>query len=67
VHDGIDTVCAQDIEYLLPVADRADNEWRVEYGLAKTSGQVVEDHDPLASGTELEDGMAADVAGASGD
>ena len=49
------------------VADVADDQWGIEHGLAKAGDQAVEHDDLLATFAQLQDDVAADVAGAAGD
>ena len=67
MHDRVDAVLAQGLEYGLAVADLADDQRRIEDRLAEPAREVVQDHDPLATGAQLKDDVAADIAGAAGD
>ena len=67
MHDGVDAVRAQGIQHGFAVADFADDQRGVEDSLAKAAREIVEDHDSLAPGAQLQDGVAADVACAAGD
>ncbi len=67
MHDGVDTVRPEHLQNLFTVAHAADNQGRVEDRLTEAAGQVVQDHDVLATGAQLEDRMTADVTRAAGD
>ena len=67
VQHGVDAVFTQQAADELAVADLADDQRGIERRLAEARGQVVEHDDPLAAFAQLQDHVAADVAGAAGD
>ena len=67
VHDGIDLVLSQHAVHQLAVADVADDQRRIAHRLAKAGVEIVEHHHALAARLQLQQHMAADVAGAAGD
>ena len=67
MHHRIDAVLLEQPQHRVAVADLADDERRIEHRLAKTPRQIVQDDDPFAAGSQLQDRVAADVACASGD
>ena len=59
----VSTPCSRSTsQHRVAIADLADDQRRVEHRLAEAARQVVEDHDPLAPGAQLQHGVAADVA-----
>jgi hypothetical protein len=53
--------------HYFPVSDAADDQRRVEHGLAESGVEIVQHQDLLAPSTQLQDRVTADVAGAAGD
>ena len=64
----VSTRCSRSTpQHRVAIADVADDQRRIEHRLAEAARQVIEDHDPLAAGAQLQHGVAADVARAAGD
>src|SRR5687767_2257903 len=66
VHDGIDGVTLEELREARGVAGVADDEIAMEYRVAKTRRQIVENNDLLAGFAELSHDVRADVASAPG-
>ncbi len=66
MHHRVDAVLTQGLEHGLAIADLADDERGVEDRLAEAPREIVEDDDPLAARAQLQDDVAADIAGAAG-
>ncbi len=64
VHHGAHGVAAQYLEHLLAVSHLAHDEGGVEHRLAEARRQVIQHDDPLTACAQLQDHVAADVAGA---
>ena len=68
VHHRVDAVLVRSTSSTISRSPTLpDDERRVEHRLAEAAGQIVQHDDPLAAGAQLEDDVAADVAGAAGD
>jgi hypothetical protein len=67
MHDGIDSEVVQQFRYELPIADVADDEFRTDYGFAKTGAQVIKHDNPFTRLNQLEYYMTADIARAASD
>ena len=67
MHHGVYRVGTQELEDRFAIADPAHHERCVNDRLAKTARQVIQYHDPLSAGAQLQHYVAANVAGAAGD
>jgi hypothetical protein len=67
MHDGVDGVLAQNVGNERFVGHVAYDEMRASYGLPKAGRKVIEYDNGFATFGELQNSMAANVAGTAGD